>query len=191
MDLDGLNCYPSKATLANRMGCSERTVARMLNELKAAGWLAWRQRPKRGTAQMNSNVYIPMIPDGKEVDSRTKDNLSDEMSWDSTGGILEHTSTYSDISEEGALVIDATCVYLRNHYELDAAHTDGYLKYVDAVQSTYLRHGKEGLLRLCEQILNQSRESLHNTISPLRVLAYRINTINNEMPIIDPALPFD
>jgi DNA-binding transcriptional MocR family regulator len=190
MDLDGLNCYPSKATLAKRMGCSERTVARMLNELKAAGWLAWRQRPQRGTARMNSNIYIPMIPDGMEVDSRTMDNLSAEMSEDRTGEVLSQSSTYSDISEDAALVIDATCVFLRDQHQLDASNTDGYLKYVDAVQATYLRHGKEGLLRLCEIILQQSPESLENAISPLRVPAYRINAINMEMPVIDPTLPY-
>jgi hypothetical protein len=163
----------------------------MLNELKAAGWLAWRQRSQRGTARMNSNIYIPMIPDGMEVDSRTLDNLSAEMSENSTGEVLSQSSTYSDISEEAALVIDATCVFLRDQHQLDASNTDGYLKYVDAVQATYLRHGKEGLLRLCEIILQQSPESLANAISPLRVLAYRINAINTEMPVIDPTLPYD
>lgn len=191
MDIDGLNCYPSKATLAERMRCSERTVARALNELRASGWLDWRQRPQRGTARLNSNVYRPIIPEGMETDSRSMDNLSRKLSENSTGEDVLQSSTFSDITEDGALVVDATCVFIRDMFGLSASHTDGYLKYADAVESVHSRHGREGLLRLCDLLLEQSPETLSNAISPLRVLAHRINEINAQLPLIDPTLPYD
>lgn len=191
MDVDGRHCFPSKATLALRMNVCERTVARMLNELKEAGWLAWRQRPQRGSVRLNSNTYIPMIPEGREVDSRTHDNQYVTMSENSTGEDFLQSLTYSDILEERTLVVDATCVWIRNTFGLDSTETDGYLKLVDAVSNTYDRHGRDGLLRLCTFLDEQGPDSLTTAQSPLRVLSHRVRRINYRMPVIDPTLPFD
>jgi hypothetical protein len=132
-----------------------------------------------------------MIPDGREVDSRTHDNQYVAMSENSTGEDFLQSLTYSDILEDRTLVVDATCVWIRNTFCLDSSETDGYLKLVDAVSNTYDRHGRDGLLRLCDVLEEQGPDSLSSAQSPLRVLSHRVKKINYRMPVIDPTLPFD
>lgn len=48
--------WPSKATLGAEIGRDERTVARALDALRAAGFLEWQQRRRRWNRQA-SNLY--------------------------------------------------------------------------------------------------------------------------------------
>lgn len=189
MNLNGEHCFPSKMTLSVRMGCSERTVARKLNELKDAGWLSWQQRRRRGSVHLMSNNYVPTIPQGCEVDSRGDDFLTSLLSEDSTGDVSKRTPTYTDIDNDAAIVIDATCVWIRNHFQLTADHSDGYLKFVDAVTEAHHLHGRDGLLRLADILSEQTTESLSNAVSPLRVLAHRVESLIPRLHVDTPALP--
>lgn len=55
-------CWPSHATLAEGIGCCERSVARAVASLKALGLLDWTQRKARWN-RATSNLYRLLVPD--------------------------------------------------------------------------------------------------------------------------------
>lgn len=54
-------CWPSHATLAEGIGCCERSVARAVASLKALGLLDWTQR-KACWNRATSNLYRLLVP---------------------------------------------------------------------------------------------------------------------------------
>lgn len=55
-------CWPSHATLAEGIGCCERSVARAVASLKALGLLDWTHRKARWNRAI-SNLYRLLVPD--------------------------------------------------------------------------------------------------------------------------------
>ncbi len=55
-------CWPSHATLAEGIGCCERSVARAIASLKALGLLDWTHRKARWN-RATSNLYWLLAPD--------------------------------------------------------------------------------------------------------------------------------
>lgn len=54
-------CWPSHATIAEELGCSDRTVGRAVGQLRDLGLIAWQQR--KGTLhKRSSNLYALLTP---------------------------------------------------------------------------------------------------------------------------------
>jgi hypothetical protein len=64
-DETGADCWPSHASIAERLGRSKGVVRRALRELRAAGWIEWIHRwtRKNGVTQHGANVYRFLTPD--------------------------------------------------------------------------------------------------------------------------------
>lgn len=55
---DPENCYPSHKRLADLIGCSERSIARPMNELIEAGWIVRVKRPAREDGSRQTDGYF-------------------------------------------------------------------------------------------------------------------------------------
>lgn len=54
---DGTEAFPNQTTIAEQLDISERTVIRMIEELRSAGWLDKDKRPCPGAGARHYNVY--------------------------------------------------------------------------------------------------------------------------------------
>ncbi|WP_410839102.1 helix-turn-helix domain-containing protein, partial [Paraburkholderia sp. SIMBA_030] len=63
----GKNAYPSQATLAERLGISDRAVRKNLSWLKDAGWILEERRGRRAGTQGISSSYSLTFPTGTNV----------------------------------------------------------------------------------------------------------------------------
>lgn len=67
---DPANCYPSHARIAALIGCADRSIARPLAELEAAGWIVKKPRYQPDGRRTSDGYYVKLTSTSSAVPTR-------------------------------------------------------------------------------------------------------------------------
>ena len=91
-------CFPSRETLRNRMKVKLSTIDRLKRELRAAGYITWVSRKKKGSREQQNTYSLPKykLMDGRRVKTGpTVESKGDQpQSQNGTGNNTQYKNTH-------------------------------------------------------------------------------------------------